>query len=60
MPPYLRQLPFFQVRKVIESRLELVVALVHFLVVNTNGRSINSGSVSQRSVQGRDQMACRA
>ena len=29
MPPYLKQLPFFQVRKFIESRL--VVALVHFI-----------------------------
>jgi hypothetical protein len=31
MPPYLKQLPFFQVRKFIESRLELIVALVHFI-----------------------------
>jgi len=60
MPPYLRQLPFFQVRKVIESRLELVVALVHF-ISRQYERALNQlGSVSQRNVQGRDQMPSRA
>jgi hypothetical protein len=56
MPPYLKQLPFFQVRKFIESRLELVVALVHFI-----SRQYNRGAQPTRqrlatNGQGRDQM----
>ena len=56
MPPYLKQLPFFQVRKFIESRLELVVALVHLI-----SRQYSRGAQPTRqhlvtSGQGRDQM----
>ena len=56
MPPYLKQLPFFQVRKFIESRLELVVALVHFISHQYNRGAQPTRQRLATNGQGRDQI----